>query len=179
MAALLIAWNGPEPRPGVLSEMQAVAGMLVKDCKEELAQDVWQAVQGAPPGPAADMRRCTLEAAVQRALAGSVASELRCAAGLPSSERALRPLRLALHASMQESLACAPRDETPLREALLTVVSRAWYRYIWGHRRLAFGLLLDDLYGSGDLRARERAYRCAVAGACCWYPHRQLLVASE
>jgi len=176
MAALLRAVGSPDRALALEPELDEVVRTLAQDTQEaELRQGLREAVAGGvrePPGR-------TLAAAVRHGLAGTLASELRCAAGLTSSVRVLRPLRLAVHASVQAALARTPRSGPPLTAALVEVIARGWYRYICGQHSHAFGLLLDDLYGPGDLRQRERVYQHAVAGACCWYPHMEFLLASE
>lgn len=176
MASVLRAlggWDGSRPLELELDEMVRVLAHGIQ--AEELRLGLHAAVTGGgrePPGR-------TLQAAVSHGLAGAVASELRCAAGLTSSDPELRPLRLAVHASVQAALARVPRTAPPLTAALREVIARGWYRYICGQRSHAFGLLLDDLYGPGDLRQRERVYQHAAASACCWYPHMEFLLASQ
>jgi hypothetical protein len=96
-----------------------------------------------------------------------------------AAEQALRVLRLAVRGGVHAALRHTPSGGSPLLHALRDVISQAWYRYISGQRRVAFGLLLDDLCGDGKGRARERAYQNAIEASCCWYPHTELVVACE
>lgn len=180
VAALLIAMGGWVPGGVMAPELLAVLRRIGTGTQEDaLQQAVRQAVEGArKDGPIA-VNRDILRPLVRNVVSGSVASDLRCAAGLPGSGSGLRSLRLAVHASVRAALASAPKNAGVLTAALFEVIARGWYRYISGQRSDAFGLLMDDLYGPGDLREREQSYRCATASACCWYPHIDCLLVSE
>jgi hypothetical protein len=111
-----------------------------------------------------------------------VGAQLRSSAGLGASVKgsaALRAMRLAVHADVVTALERAPAPGSPAQQALRQVLARAWYRYTSGLHRFAFGWLFDEVWGARDADERESAYVRAAAAACCWYPHRELLVACE
>jgi hypothetical protein len=123
-----------------------------------------------------------LERVVNLAVNGVVTGQLRSSAGLGASmsgSAALRAMRLAVHADVRWALERTSLAGSPRQLALREVMLRAWYPYISGRHRYAFSRLFEQVWGVGDTDARERAYQSAAAGACCWYPHREFLIASE
>lgn len=164
-------------------EMLALARGLAQ---ESVGAALWRAAREAA-GYARRARVSVVPAAMEKvadqAVEGVLAPKLRSSAGLMgavmSSGTALRVMRLAVHSGVRAALARLATEGSLLQQALRGVISRAWYQYISGQRRVAFGLLFDDLCGEGELREQERAYQDAIAGACCWYPHREFLLACD
>jgi hypothetical protein len=174
--------------------LEAAAGALALQgtVVEAVFGAVREAVRQAPPEPPAQTACAvagtpppsplpSLLNAVDLAVNGAVSAELRTRAGLGASSQvspALRALRLAVHADVLAALERVPPSCSALELALRQVVSRAWYCYISGRHRFAFGWLFHG-WGSDGADPRERAYLQASAAACCWYPHRELVMASE
>jgi hypothetical protein len=123
-----------------------------------------------------------MDLVAETAVDGALATRLRSGAGVMgeamSTGATLKVMRLAVHASVRAALELAP-DRTPVQLALRDVITRAWYQYISGQRRFAFGLMFDDLCGEGELRGLESAYLQAIGAACCWYPHREFVLVCD
>jgi hypothetical protein len=161
---------------------KALQGMVQGSIAAALSQAVREIVSQSQPDPAsAPTPVLPLDRAVELAAAGAVAEHLQCTAGVPRGDSgpALRPMRLAVRSAVQSALISPGATGTPIELALHEVIRRAWFRYISGQRRVAFGVLLDDVRGIDDSYRCERAYQDAIEGSCCWHPHQEFLLASE
>jgi hypothetical protein len=161
--------------------MQAGVGAAVASGLREAVRQAPQAC-AAVCGQDCEPTAAVLARPVELALSGALSSRLRSGAGLAASAKGspvLRAMRLAVHADVVGALERAPAPATPEQMALRRVIWQTWYKYISGLHRFAFGWLFDEVWGAGDSGERQNAYVRAAAAACCWYPHREILVACE
>jgi len=162
--------------------LQAAVGEAVVGALQEALQQVpLEASTEIFAGLPAAASMPSLAHAADLAVNGAVNGELRTSAGLGASTSgtaALRAMRLAVHADVLAALERIPSPASPLQLSLQQVISRAWYRYISGLHRFAFSSLFEE-WGERGADVRELAYVRASAAACCWYPHREFVMASE